>query len=276
MSGAAQLPLAHAGFERGHNVQFDNAGNRTGVQEQDGNRVTWSGVHPERSRRDGIYQLTREQRSGSVQERYDVTYTYDEVGNRLTKVEGRYPTTYSYDGANQLGTETYRRDTTTYSYDANGNTQVINAAGSLTTNTWDIENHLTVVQLPAGTRTTATYDGDGKRRRYEDNQDALLRNFSGMGRTSPARPTSTTPPIGTTRSTRRCTANSSPRTVPPFTTTTPWAQPATSPTPARASPTPGTTGLSGLPTPAPAPTPAASGGSAGWAITCSPIPKTIG
>jgi len=112
-----------------------------------------------------------------VQERYDVTYTYDEVGNRLTKVEGRYPTTYSYDGANQLGTETYRRDTTTYSYDANGNTQVINAAGALTTNTWDIENHLTVVQLPAGTRTTATYDGDGKRRRYEDNQDALLRNF---------------------------------------------------------------------------------------------------
>ena len=66
---------------------------------------------------------------------------------------------------------------TTYSYDANGNTQVINAGGSLTTNTWDIENRLTVVQLPAGTRTTASYDGDGKRRRYEDNQDARLRNF---------------------------------------------------------------------------------------------------
>ena len=46
----------------------------------------------------------------------------------------------------------------------------------LSTHSWDIENRLTVVQLPAGTRTAASYDGDGKRRRYEDNQDALLRN----------------------------------------------------------------------------------------------------
>jgi len=65
--------------------------------------------------------------------------------------------------------------TKTFTYDANGNTAVINAAGSLTTNTWDIENRLTVVQLPAGGRTTATYDGDGKRRAYEDS--VMLRNF---------------------------------------------------------------------------------------------------
>ena len=52
---------------------------------------------------------------------------------------------------------------------------MINADGSLTTNTWDIENHLTVVQLPAGGRTTATYDGDGKRRSYEDS--VMLRNL---------------------------------------------------------------------------------------------------
>ena len=62
-----------------------------------------------------------------------------------------------------------------HSYDANGNTAVINAAGSLTTNTWDIENHLTAVQLPAGGRTTATYDGGGKRRSYEDS--VMLHNF---------------------------------------------------------------------------------------------------
>jgi uncharacterized protein RhaS with RHS repeats len=67
---------------------YDNAGSRTAVGEADGDLVTWS--------YDEIYQLTREQRSGSVQERYDVTYTYDEVGNRLARVEGRTRTTYSY------------------------------------------------------------------------------------------------------------------------------------------------------------------------------------
>ncbi len=62
-------------------------------------------------------------------------------------------------------------------FDANGNTTVEDNDGALTTYAWDLENRLTVAQLPAGTRTTATYDGDGKRRRYQDNQDALLRNF---------------------------------------------------------------------------------------------------
>ena len=59
--------------------------------------------------------------------------------------------------------------------DANGNTEVINAAGSLTTYAWDSENRMTVVQLPGGSRRTATYDGDGKRRSYEDS--VMLRKF---------------------------------------------------------------------------------------------------
>lgn len=37
---------------------------------------------------------------------------------------------------------------------------------------WDIDNHITLVQLPAGGRNTMTYGGDGKRRRTEDS-DAL-------------------------------------------------------------------------------------------------------
>ena len=80
-----------------------------------------------------------------------------------------------FDAANQLGTEQYRRDTTTYTYDANGNTQVINAGGSLTTNTWDIENRITKAELPGAVVNTITYDGDGKRRRLEDS--AGLRNY---------------------------------------------------------------------------------------------------
>ena len=122
---------------------------------------------------DNAYQLTRERRSGA--NAYDVTYSYDPVGNRLTKIEGGTTTTYSYDAANQLNVEVTPSARTTYTYDANGNTSVINAAGSRTTYSWDLENHITLAQLPGGGRNTMTYDGDGKRRRTEDSDG--LRNI---------------------------------------------------------------------------------------------------
>jgi len=45
---------------------------------------------------------------------------------------------------------------------------VINAAGSLTTHTWDLEDRLTKVEVAGGAVNTMSYDGDGKRRRTED------------------------------------------------------------------------------------------------------------
>ncbi|MCJ7750210.1 MAG: hypothetical protein MUQ65_03805, partial [Armatimonadetes bacterium] len=45
----------------------------------------------------------------------------------------------------------------------------------LTTYSWDVENHMTGVELPDATLNTITYDGDGKRRQYEDS--AGLRKF---------------------------------------------------------------------------------------------------
>jgi YD repeat-containing protein len=53
----------------------DAAGNRTGVLESGGDRVTWT--------YDATDRLTREQRSGPSA--YDTTYTYDPLGNRLVK-----------------------------------------------------------------------------------------------------------------------------------------------------------------------------------------------
>jgi len=144
------------------NYSYDAGGNRTGVQEANGDRVTWS--------YDATNQLARERRSGT--NAYDVTFTYDAAGSRLTRLEGGTTTTYSYDAANQLNTEVTPSQRTTYSYDANGNTQVINAAGQLTTYSWDIEDHITGVQLPAGSRNTFSYDGDGRRRRMEESASA--------------------------------------------------------------------------------------------------------
>jgi len=138
---------------------YDNVGNRNGVAEANGDLVTWS--------YDNSYQLTREQRSGS--NAYDVTYTYDSVGNRLTKLEGGVTTTYTCDVANELLTSEDSSGVTTFSYDANGNTLTqTTPALAITTYTWDIENHQTKVELPSSVINTITLDGDGKRRTIED------------------------------------------------------------------------------------------------------------
>jgi len=137
---------------------------RAAALEASGDRVTYS--------YDSAYQLTRERRSGA--NAYDVTYSYDPVGNRLTKLEGGVTTSYSYDEASQLTVEWMPSARTTYSYDANGNTAVINAAGSLTTHTWDLEDRMTKVEVAGGAVNTMSYDGDGRRRRTEDSDG--LRN----------------------------------------------------------------------------------------------------
>jgi len=145
---------------------YDAVGNRSGVAEANGDRVTWS--------YDEAYQLTREQRSGANS--YDITYTYDGLGNRLTKIESGAVTTYAYDAANELSTAEDNTGLTTFTYDANGNTTgEIRPNADRVTYTWDIENHLTKVELPSAVVNTITLDGDGKRRRIEDS--AGLRNI---------------------------------------------------------------------------------------------------
>jgi RHS repeat-associated protein len=122
--------------------------------EASGDRVTWA--------YDALYQLTRERRSDT--NAYDITYTYDCAGNRLTKLTGGATTTYAYDAANELTTETTTGGVTTYSYDADGNVTVKNAAGSRTTHTWDGESRLAVAALAGGGLVTSAYDATGLRR----------------------------------------------------------------------------------------------------------------
>jgi len=49
------------------------------------------------------------------------------------------------------------------------------ADGDLSTYSWDLENRMTLAELPDATLNTMTCDGDGKRRQYEDS--AGLRKF---------------------------------------------------------------------------------------------------
>mgnify|MGYP001050773980 CR=1 FL=1 len=99
----------------GFAYDYDAAGNRTGVLESGGDRVTWT--------YDATSRLTREQRCGVSG--YDTTYTYDGLGNRLLKEASGAKTTYAYDLANQITTSEDSRGVATYAYDLAGNLHVV-------------------------------------------------------------------------------------------------------------------------------------------------------
>jgi RHS repeat-associated protein len=129
------------------------------VVEANGDVVSWS--------YDPTYQLTHERRSGANS--YNVTHTYDAVGNRTLKEDSGARTTYTYNAGNQLLTEQSPTAVTSYTYDANGNTTVKNEAGTRTSYTYDGENRLTQVDTGASS-VTYTYDGDGQRRTAPNRQ----------------------------------------------------------------------------------------------------------
>ena len=104
-----------------------------------------------------------------------VTYTYDNVGNRLKEDDGTTTTSYTYNGLDQLKTSTKEKRTAVdevrqYSYDANGNqTDVKNTkTGQTESYTYDAENRLSKVSVTdkdgkTGVIQQNRYNGDGQR-----------------------------------------------------------------------------------------------------------------
>lgn len=93
-------------------------------------------------------------------------FSYDAVGNRLSRSLGAQTTSYSYDGADQLTSVTLGADTTTFSYDANGNRAsrtTPGPSGITTSYSYDAENRLTSVAEGVATLASYGYDGDGNR-----------------------------------------------------------------------------------------------------------------
>jgi RHS repeat-associated protein len=97
---------------------------------------------------------------------YDISYTYDGCGNRLTKTDNlaSQTTTYTYDAANQLTSSQTGASTTNYTYDAAGN----QVSDGTVTNTWDDENRRTKADLGGGQVVTMTYNGTGLRVKKEE------------------------------------------------------------------------------------------------------------
>ena len=130
-------------------------GNRLTVQEPDGTRVTYG--------YDASFQLVNERRSGA--NTYNTTYSYDGVGNRLTKNASGQVTAYGYNAGNEQTLLTPPSgQPTTSSYDANGNLTLENVGGVLTTYAWDPENRLLTVAAPSAVE-TYSYSADGLRER---------------------------------------------------------------------------------------------------------------
>ena len=102
-----------------------------------------------------------------------VTYTYDNVGNRLKEDDGTTTTSYTYNGLDQLKTSTKEKGTAVeevrqYDYDANGNqTDVKNTkTGENQTYVYDAENRLSQVSVTKDGNTAVIqqniYNGEGQ------------------------------------------------------------------------------------------------------------------
>lgn len=146
----------------GFDYTLNQSGHRLAVTEADGRQVNYT--------YDELYRLTEENINNG--ERV-LAYTYDSVGNRLTKDDSLAGlTTYTYDANDRLLSEVLTQagvtvHTITYTYDDNGNllsrTQVTDAASETTTYTWNDDDRLVAVATPDGSSVTYEYDEEGIR-----------------------------------------------------------------------------------------------------------------
>ena len=126
--------------------QYDAVGNRTVKTDADG--------HSERYEFDNTHRLT----SATYGDGSFEKFTYDGVGNRLTRTTEGGSTLYAYDIANQL----LSAGADTFTYDGNGNVLTRNSPRGATTFSYDYKDRLINVNGPDG-RETNLYSANGLR-----------------------------------------------------------------------------------------------------------------
>ncbi|MEJ6950101.1 putative Ig domain-containing protein [Natronospora cellulosivora (SeqCode)] len=145
-----------------------DAGNRIKVEENNGRVVEYT--------YDDLYRLTEENIYHPVEGNNSITYTYDAVGNRLSKTEHGISIEYTYDDNNRLISE----GDTIYIYDDNGNTiGKLNADGNITYS-YDYQNRLVEVNAAdsnieyqyntSGMRTKKIVDGESVKYLLDENR----------------------------------------------------------------------------------------------------------
>jgi RHS repeat-associated protein len=132
-----------------YEYELNNAGIRTAVIEADNSKVDYG--------YDDLYRLTSETRTGS--NAYGISYTYDNVGNRLTENHDGVITDYVYNIRDQLETETSPSEAIVYTYDASGRQLSKTENAGVTTYKWVDNDRLDSVLTPIKT-IAYTYDAD--------------------------------------------------------------------------------------------------------------------
>jgi uncharacterized protein RhaS with RHS repeats len=108
---------------------------------------------------DKLYRMLSESRTPG---NYRLSYTYDQVGNRLTRNKDGTTVTYTYDSNDKLTAASGGGQSASMSYDSNGNmTGVSGTMFGTWTLSYDDENRLTSVSYPGGTD-QHMYDGAGR------------------------------------------------------------------------------------------------------------------
>ncbi|MFB8798301.1 MAG: putative Ig domain-containing protein [Microcoleus sp.] len=129
-----------------YDYAVDNVGNRREVLENNGRKVEY--------KYDDLNRLLEEKITNDPSgNNRVVSYTYDAVGNRLTKTDSvSGVTTYTYNSLNQLSTSVTNGLTTTYIYDSNGNLISEVTGSNSTVYRWenDGENRLMGVTVNEG------------------------------------------------------------------------------------------------------------------------------
>ncbi len=139
------------------------AGNRQRVEEiHSGRAVNYT--------YDDLYRLTEEDITNPVLGNETISYTYDNFGNRLSKISSSGTVNYSYDDNDRLLSE----GNVTYTYDDNGNMLSKTDGTETVTYGYDYENRLVSVQDSEGL-TEYAYDADGIRVRSV--RDGVVTNY---------------------------------------------------------------------------------------------------
>jgi RHS repeat-associated protein len=131
------------------------------------------GNHAVANTYDAAYQLIRELRTGSNP--YDIAYTYDATGNRLTKTTGAGTENYTYGDNNQILTAGSK----SYTHDLAGNMTAVTVGGQSTTLAWDYNHKLTGISYPGGAANSFSTNVLGRRVSKTDSAGSTAYLFSG-------------------------------------------------------------------------------------------------
>lgn len=143
-----------------------------------------SGIAPEVSGTAGIFYFSYDEYDRLVQEQGiygTISYTYDVMGNRLTRTENGVTTHYTYDLCNKLVSERIEGEVTYYVYDAMGNLIKKNAPNGTTMYSYNAFNQLEQVKTPSGDCQENEYDAMGIRSALTENGVATqYMTYNGM------------------------------------------------------------------------------------------------